>query len=79
MAVQPAGDPHTHDEDADGCLCDIDIDAVEMIGDADLPPASGGVLPADASPGDDDEDACDFAVTDPTGDEDLPASAGGVA
>jgi hypothetical protein len=75
MTAQHADGPH--DDDADGCLCDIEIDTAETIADADLPPPSGGVRWAAVSPGDDDQDVCGFAVTDPTSDENLPAAAGG--
>jgi hypothetical protein len=79
MPAPDADGTHNHDDDADGCLCGIEIDAAEMIADADLPPASGGVRPAEVSPGDDDEDACGCEITDPTSDENLPAAAGGVS
>jgi len=79
--MEDPGAPHSDDDDlhVDGCLCDVEIDASEMIADADLPAATGGVRLADVPPGDEEEDACGFEVTDATEDEDLPAAVGGVA
>jgi hypothetical protein len=74
-------DPHPHDadEDVDGCLCDVEINPIEMIADTDLPAAAGGVRLTEAPPGDDGEDVCGFEVTDATADEHLPAAVGGVS
>jgi len=71
--------PHIHDDDVDGCLCDLEITATELTSDADLPPASGGMRLAETPPGNDDEDACGCAITEATADEDLPVAVGGVS
>ena len=83
MAQHSGKSRHKRHEDADGC----DIDFTEdPTGDAELPPASGGVQQAAARAGEThahahDDDGCDvdFADAMPTKDEELPAAAGGVA
>ena len=69
------------DDDVDGCLCDISLEASEIVSDRELPPASGGVqikLGTDALGAPDDaDDAPD--IGDVTTDEELPPATGGVA
>ena len=71
--------PHNHDDDVDGCLCDIELNALEVTADADLPPSSGGMRLTEAPAGTDDEDSCGCEITETTADEDLPVAVGGVA
>ena len=73
------GDPHVHDDDADGCVCDIEFEPGELTDDADLPPSSGAVLSAHIVSDDEVEDACAFTVIEATDDADLPAAVGGVS
>lgn len=76
----PEPDDHDHDaDDAEGCLCDIKIAAGELTGDADLPPASGGIARLAAAGNEEHVDGCDVDFTkDATPDAQLPASIGGV-
>jgi hypothetical protein len=77
----PQDHDHDHDpDDAEGCLCDVKIDAGEMTGDSDLPPSTGGVAAAGVVGGSEEHiDGCDLDFTkDITPDADLPASTGGV-
>jgi hypothetical protein len=72
---------HVHDpDDAEGCLCDIEIKSAELTGDGDLPAASGGVEPAAIAAGsEEDVDGCDVDFTKTaTPDKELPAATGGV-
>ena len=70
------------EDDVDGC--DVEFQDSDATPDAELPPASGGVVAAAApeAPADEDGiDGCDveFGDTDTTRDEDLPVAIGGVA
>ena len=65
-------------EQADGCDLDFTED---LTGDADLPPASGGVQQAARGVIHNDADGCDldFTTGETTADAELPPATGGVA
>ena len=79
--------PHDHDGDdeADNCLCGIELDENEITSDAELPAAIGGMEAADDRPDghedSEDIDGCDAVIadTDVTTDAELPVATGGVA
>lgn len=71
-----------HEDDVDGCVCDIKFHDDDATSDADLPAAAGGVEAARMQSADaDDADGCDldFNESEPTTDEELPVATGGVA
>jgi hypothetical protein len=76
-----APSPADDDEDADDCICGMELHEDEATSDAELPPASGGVETAqeEAQDGEDDVDGCslDFTAAEQTDDKELPAAVGG--
>ena len=78
MTDTPAspGDTENH---TDGCLCDIEIDDLDIVDDVDLPAASGGVLVVRSDGDDDETEGPDFELSeaDATRDEELPPAVGG--
>lgn len=76
-----SADEHEH---IDGCLCDVELGESELISDADLPAAKGGIEKSLRKSNirirqDDDIDGCDldFTAGKLTEDEELPAAKGG--
>jgi hypothetical protein len=69
------------EDDVDGC--DVEFQDGDVTPDAELPPASGGVVAPvlEAQADEDGIDGCDieFGDGDVTRDEDLPVAVGGVA
>lgn len=65
-----------HDEDRDGCVCDVKFNQSDALPDSELPPASEGVQAAVETRGDEDRvDGCDveFNANQLTTDQELPA------
>jgi hypothetical protein len=80
--VQNAHDAEVHEDEADGCVCDLELHDDDATSDADLPAAAGGVETVHGQSADDDDtDGCDldFNESEPTTDEELPVATGGVA
>lgn len=81
---EDGGAPHAHghEDDIDGCTCDVVIHEDEVTLDAELPAAAGGLQAVEPRHDDADSfDGCDvdFNVADVTADEDLPVATGGIA
>ena len=71
---------HEHEDAVDGCICGLEFSQSDVISDADLPPAAGGMQTALEKPdNEEDIDGCDvdFNVNDATQDVELPVAAGG--
>ena len=71
------GLPHSleHEEELDGCMCDLALEAAEAVSDQELPPATGGLQRAPAIRA----EAGDSEEAEATTDERLPMARGGVA
>jgi len=71
---------HEHEDAVDGCICGVEFNQNDVMSDADLPPAAGGMQPAlEQHDNEEDLDGCDvdFNINDVTQDVELPVAAGG--
>lgn len=73
------GESDRHGDGVDGCLCDISLEASEIVSDEELPPTSGGVqIEAATDAVDRSDDAEGVPDNDVTTDVELPPATGGV-
>ena len=82
MAEPGAAEADLNEDHVDGCTCDLEMDKLEVVSDADLPAATGGVGSANVGQSNEDAiDGCDvdFSKAAATTDEELPVAVGGVS